>query len=186
MTVGMDLTRAHDLRGPHYIAGDTIRARGQAADTHFFDPDTLRYFGSRVCDGWMVRVEGSTHTDGRKVSEPYNVAEWGTLYVFVTSERDRSHGVMGNSGAWGGQRRYTVRVHWSWVDTYTREDGREMSVTRWHAVNMAEDRFPRLDFGYYASGSGARREAERLAREIAFAGPTSVTVLEDCATAMAR
>lgn len=56
---------------------------------HFFDPDTMRSFGSRVLgDIFPARGGGRSY--------------------FVTSERDRL------GGAWGGERRYTVRVM-SWL-----------------------------------------------------------------------
>lgn len=59
---------------------DELKQAASLANNHFFDPETLRWFGSRI---------GTTVYGGR---------------YFVTSERD-PHG-----NAWDGQRRYTVRM----------------------------------------------------------------------------
>lgn len=68
------------LAGGGYADMSEVRAANARAGFHFFDPDTLRFFGSRI---------GGTLYGGR---------------YFVTSERD-PHGV-----AWNGERRYTVRA----------------------------------------------------------------------------
>lgn len=61
-----------------------IKARNSEAGYHFFDKDTLRFFGSRVSE--------TVYGDG----------------YFVTSEQDRSgFGQLGQ--AWNGERRYTIR-----------------------------------------------------------------------------
>lgn len=62
---------------------DAIDA-AKRAGSHFFDPDTLRFFGSRVSEYGYRGADGA-------------------LY-FVTSERDR-----GPYPAWDGRRLYTVR-----------------------------------------------------------------------------
>lgn len=64
---------------------DVIRAN-KAIDHHFFDPGTLRWFGSRI---------GRTLYGGR---------------YFVTSERDSGMTIQGQHyAAWDGRRRYTIR-----------------------------------------------------------------------------
>lgn len=71
--------------GP-YTSINQIIAANEKRGHHFFDRDTLRGFGSRICPEIY---------QGR---------------YFITSERDRgvstSYGFM---QAWGGERRYTVR-----------------------------------------------------------------------------
>ena len=64
----------------NYQTIEDIRAAHEAACGYFFAPSTMRFFGSRILS--PVFPGG----------------------VFVTSERDPA-GV-----AWGGERRYTVRV----------------------------------------------------------------------------
>jgi hypothetical protein len=61
-----------------------VREANRRAGQHFFDPDTMRFFGSRV--GSVV----------------YPV---GNRVLFVTSEQDRGPG----DRAWHGERLYTVR-----------------------------------------------------------------------------
>lgn len=64
-----------------------IKQANIAAGYHFFDPPTLRFFGSRVSD----RVYG-----GR---------------IFVTSERDSGMTFRGEHvAAWDGRRCYTLRI----------------------------------------------------------------------------
>lgn len=70
--------------GPYRTVADVQRANA-ALGHHFFDRDTLRFFGSRI---------GSTVYDGR---------------YFVTSERDEAISSR-YPAAWNGDRRYTVRV----------------------------------------------------------------------------
>ncbi len=68
---------------------EEIREANRRSDYHFFDTDTMRGFGSRVVDEVYA---------GR---------------IFITSEKDRSHTYSDgtrSSGAWNGQRRYTVRI----------------------------------------------------------------------------
>jgi hypothetical protein len=91
-----------------------IRAANYNIGHHWFDAGTLRFFGSRVHD------------------ELY-----GGRY-FVTSERDSGFGSLG--AAWGGARRYTVRV--------ANADGSIDTVG---------------EFGQYASRSGAHAAAARFA-----------------------
>lgn len=74
---------------PLYNPRDIERAASDAG-SHFFDPDTLRFFGARTL-------------------EPVYLAAGGGRTYFVTSERDSYVSEYG-PGAWGGQRRYTVRV----------------------------------------------------------------------------
>jgi hypothetical protein len=62
---------------------DEIRAANEAKGECWFSPETMRWFGGRVLSG----VYG-----GR---------------LFVTSEKDRPNPF--GLGAWGGERRYTVR-----------------------------------------------------------------------------
>lgn len=61
-----------------------VRWANRELGHHFFDRDTLRFFGGRVHDDL-----------------------YGGRY-FVTSERDQSYGSLG--AAWDGDRRYTIRM----------------------------------------------------------------------------
>lgn len=65
---------------------EQIKQANRDAGNHFFDPATMRGFGSRVAPG----IYG-----GR---------------VFVTSEQSPPHGAHGSGAPWGGERRYSVRV----------------------------------------------------------------------------
>lgn len=113
--------------------GQPIHYAWQLADRHrghFFDRDTMRSFGSRVLDTVIPAAGG-----GRS--------------YFVTSERDRSAGSFRYSdgtvspGAWGGQRRYTVRViSWATGDVDEPDDDA---------------------FGAYASSAAATRRARAAA-----------------------
>lgn len=99
---------------------EAIRRASSRAGSHFFDPATMRAFGSRLLDA------------------VYPAAGGGRSY-FVTSERDRYPG-----GAWDTVRRYTVRViSWRNPSTIGEPTG--------------------LDFGAFASRSGAVAAARRLA-----------------------
>ena len=62
-----------------------IERHADAAGSYFFDPATMRFFGSRI------------------LGDAYPVAGYDAS-VFVTSERDR------DGAAWNGQRRYSVRI----------------------------------------------------------------------------
>lgn len=61
----------------------------QLHGSHFFDPDTMRFFGSRLAPGVSVAPDKSR-------------------VYFITSERDPLHDKY--PAAWGGQRRYTLRA----------------------------------------------------------------------------
>ncbi len=67
-----------------HSSDDLIYHYQRNSSGHFFDKDTMRFFGCRV------------------LSEVYNSPD-GLVY-FVTSERDRH-------GAWDYRRRYTVRAY---------------------------------------------------------------------------
>jgi hypothetical protein len=120
------MTRTSPTADRIYSA-DQMRARHRG---HFFDADTMRSFGSRLLDTVIPAVGG------------------GRTY-FVTSERDRHAGTFRYSdgtispGAWGGQRRYTVRVMTD-------------------ATGDVDD--PEGDgFGAYTSSASAIRAARKLA-----------------------
>jgi hypothetical protein len=70
--------------GPFTSIGDVKRAHSG----HFFDEDTMRFFGSRIVDDWPI--------GGR---------------FFRTSEQDRAP-----YAAWNGERRTTLRFCTSWGD----------------------------------------------------------------------
>lgn len=100
-----------------YTSIAQIKYANRQLGHYFFDADTLRFFSSRVHD----EVYGGKY--------------------FVTSERDDSDAFV--SAAWGGERRYTVRV--------ANADGSIDTVGQ---------------FGQYASRSGAHAAAMRLAGEV--------------------
>ena len=102
--------------GPFATVAD-IRAANRAIGHHWFDGGTIRFFASRI---------GRTVYGGR---------------FFVTSEQDRPSG--GFPAAWGGERRWTVRM--------AEDDGSITTVG---------------PFGGYGSGEEARRAAQRLASEL--------------------
>jgi len=55
--------------------------------SHFFDRETMRYFGSRLMpDAYQINVVGNVHLDGRKPDAPYNACEVARLFLFRTSE----------------------------------------------------------------------------------------------------
>ena len=102
--------------------------------SHFFDPDTMRYFQSRL-------------------SDPVYVTKFGTF--IITSERDRPFYYEGRThAAYGGMRRYTVRFvacrkirHQSWGEhIYTARRGEFADV------------FPD-QFGQFATLNAARKAA---------------------------
>ena len=106
----------------------------QFRGSHFFDPDTMRYFQSRL-------------------SDPVYVTKFGTF--IITSERDRPFYYEGRKhAAYAGRRRYTVRFvacrkirHISWSDhVYTADRGEFADV------------FPD-QFGQFATLNGARKAA---------------------------
>lgn len=68
-----------------YYSMAGVRAANRSAGFYFFDPESMRQFGSRV---------GGTLYGGR---------------YFVTSEQDRFPFVPEESRAWFGMRRYSVR-----------------------------------------------------------------------------
>lgn len=74
---------------------EQIKRHNESTGHHFFSPDTMRYFGSRVAPGLIA---------GR---------------VFITSEQDRAAYSSPENRAWSGARRYTVRVM---LDTGTIEE----------------------------------------------------------------
>ena len=78
---------------------------------HFFDPATMRAFGSRILDGI------------------YPAAGGGRSY-FVTSEQDRS------GSAWDGQRRYTVRAM-TWLTGEIDEPGDDEPFGAFHRSSTA-------------------------------------------------
>ena len=102
--------------------------------SHFFDPDTMRYFQSRL-------------------SDPVYVTKFGTF--IITSEKDRPFYYEGRThAAYGGMRRYTVRFvacrkirHQSWGEhIYTARRGEFADV------------FPD-QFGQFATLNAARKAA---------------------------
>lgn len=102
---------------------ETARATG----SHFFDPDTMRFFGSRI-----------------------NAALYGGRF-FVSSEQHRS---MWGSPAWGGARRYTVRV----ARYVPGDDTLQIDTVG--------------EFGEHATRAAAHRAAQQLA--------DTVTTCSDC------
>lgn len=98
-----------------YKTIEDIQAAHEAAGGYFFSPAALRLFSSRILS--PVFPGG----------------------VFVTSERDRGARILGGyvPPAWGGERRYTVRV-----------------------CDGAGDILPASDFGQFAT----RREALNWAK----------------------
>lgn len=109
----------------------------QAVTSHFFDKDTMRFFGSRVSETVYPTADGT---------------------YFVTSERDKpvylSSGL--SLGAWDGQRRYTVRYCAAKPQKVTR-NGYTYTVQRGELVETSEDAF-----GRYSSWSGAHSAAKAL------------------------
>lgn len=70
----------HAVPGPFHTL-DMLKGANARKGGHYFDRDTMRFFGRRVAPGVIA---------GR---------------IFITSEQDRAP-----YAAWDGQRRYTVRV----------------------------------------------------------------------------
>lgn len=112
------------LRTAPLYSADDIRRASHDAGSHFFDPDTMRGFGSRLL-------------------EPVYLAAGGGRSYFVTSERDRPFDSF--PGAWGGARRYTVRV------------------IAWAGAQTIDEPTGGAGFGGYASRSGAVNAARRFA-----------------------
>lgn len=82
MTALLDIYgHAHELPGP-YKSLTEVRAANQDLGHHFFDPDSLRFFGSQIESVFM---------EGR---------------LFITSEAQPSH----HPDFPPGERRYTIRV----------------------------------------------------------------------------
>ncbi len=70
-----------------FFTTDQIKEANRELGDHYFDRDTMRFFGSRVLSG----VYGGRY--------------------FVTSERDSGISINGERhAAWNGQRRYSVRL----------------------------------------------------------------------------
>lgn len=104
---------------PVYRTIGDIATRNTVAGYCWFTPDTLKFFGSRV-------------------SEQIYPASDGRAY-FVTSERDN----YGRYGAWGGVRRYSVRV--------ANVDGSIDTVG---------------EFGEYSTGRAAHRAAREFSEDV--------------------
>jgi hypothetical protein len=99
-----------------YADMEAVKRANEANGYHWFDAETTGFFGSRY---------GRTLYGGR---------------YFVSSEQDRSgFGELGS--AWGGERRYTIRI--------ARDDG---SIEDAGPANAGAD-----GFGYFDSGKAARR-----------------------------
>jgi hypothetical protein len=114
----------------------------KATGSHFFDTDTMRAFGSRLHD-------------------PVYVTKFGSF--IVTSEKDKPyHGSFGYSpGAWGGQRRYTVRF----VACRTIREhahGYDYRTKRGGIADTSADAF-----GRFGSLDSARRFAKREQKRLA-------------------
>ena len=95
-----------------------IRYENQRSGHHWFDPATLRFFGCKV---------------GRKV--------YGGRY-FISSEQDDYQDRYGNPVAWGGRRRYTIRM--------ANADGTIETIG---------------DFGQYATSEAARRAVLAIVKQ---------------------
>jgi hypothetical protein len=70
---------------------ESIKEASRLSGGHFFDPGTMRAFGSRLAPFFTSMQDAD-----------------GLAAVFITSEKD-SRGFM-DAKAWGGARRYTVRL----------------------------------------------------------------------------
>jgi hypothetical protein len=101
-----------------YKTIDDIKAAHERRGGFFFTPSTMRFFSSRVLS--PVFPGG----------------------VFITSERDRGARIIGGyvPAAWGGERRYTVRV-----------------------CNSAGDILPASEFGEFATRDAAIAWAKEYA-----------------------
>lgn len=66
-----------------------VRSHARASGSHWFDPDTMRGFGSRIPDAARIGPDGRAY--------------------FISSEQDRRYD--GSTGAWDGRRRYTLRAY---------------------------------------------------------------------------
>ena len=79
-----------------YQPGDRIpmsevRSHARRSGSHWFDPDTLRSFGSKVPDAARIGPDGRAY--------------------FISSEQDRRYGGDRRHAAWNGERRYTLRAY---------------------------------------------------------------------------
>lgn len=109
----------------------------EATGSHFFNRDTMRYFNSRLCDDVYP-------------------TKFGTF--FITSEKDRPFTYSDGThtrGAWGGQRRYTVRFAAA-RRTFARGHGHRYSYTRGQLIDVMPD-----DFGAFGTLDKARRHARK-------------------------
>jgi hypothetical protein len=117
-----------------------IRQAVQAAGSHFFSPNAMRFFNSRVSDTVYPTADGT---------------------YFITSEQD--HGVYISSGwvpgAWDNQRRYTVRFCAARELTAERH-GHTRTYQRGELVSITDD-----DFCKYKSRGIAHTVAKRLQAE---------------------
>lgn len=70
-----------------YCSGSRVADHARDLGSHFFDRDTMRYFGSRLMpDAYQINVVGNVHLDGREPEAPYNACEVARLFLFRTSE----------------------------------------------------------------------------------------------------
>lgn len=115
-----------------------VRQAVAAAGSHFFSPDTMRGFKSRMSDTIYPTEDGA---------------------YFVTSERDRGMWLSNGwtPGAWDGMRRYTVRFCAAKPFTWTHH-GQEYTAVRGELLRTSGE-----DFGKYASRAGAHATAKRMA-----------------------
>ena len=68
-----------------------VKSHARASGSHWFDPDTLRSFGSKVPDAARIGPDGRAY--------------------FISSEQDRRYGDDRRYAAWNGERRYTLRAY---------------------------------------------------------------------------
>lgn len=71
---------------------DALKEASRLSGSHFFSPDTMRGFGSKLAPDFYPLADSN-----------------GLAALFITSERDRYAGAaFGGAQAWNGQWRYTV------------------------------------------------------------------------------